>query len=80
MQCFFSHQTTRTKWAYAVFKIMSNLCSLRWLKPKPRRVSSINPFGTKILNTAIICTGRISDSNLLLKTEIESGFLILSSR
>ena len=34
---------------------------------------------SKNLNT-FFCTGRISDSNLLLKTEIDSEFLILISK
>ena len=60
-------------------KLCWNLCSIRWLKPRPRQVSSINPFGLKILNT-LFCTGEISNSNLLLKTEIDSEFLILLSK
>ena len=39
----------------------------------------IRPFGSKILNT-LFCTGRMSDSNLLLKTKINSEFLILISK
>ena len=57
-------------------KLCRNLCSFRLLKPKRRRVSCINPFGSKIFNT-LFCTGQISDSNLLLKTKIDSEFLIL---
>ena len=40
-------------------------------------MSIINPFGSKILNT-LFCTRRIRDGNLILKTEIESEFLMLS--
>ena len=58
-------------------KLCRNLCSLRWLKLRRRRVSNIYPFGSNILNT-LFCNGRISDSNLLLKTEIDLEFLILS--
>ena len=38
-----------------------------------------NPFGSKILN-GLFCTGPVSDRNQLLKTEVDSEFLILSSK
>ena len=56
---------------------MSKSMLIRWLKLRRRRVSSIYLFGSKISNT-LFCNGRISDSNLLLKTEIDLEFLVLS--
>ena len=56
-----------------------NLCSFRWLKPKRKRVNSFNPSGAK-MSRILFCTRRIKDNNLLLKIEIDSEFLTLTSR
>ena len=60
-------------------KLCQNLCLPRWLNPKRKQVKSFNPFWSKILKT-LFCTGRINNNNLLLKTEIDLEFLILSSK
>ena len=59
--------------------LCQNSCLPRWLNPKREQVKSVNPFWSKILKTPF-CTGRINNNNLLLKTEIDSEFLILSSK
>ena len=74
---YFQSPNPKNKGFMQFSKLCWNLCSLRWLKRKRRQFSSVNPFGSKILNI-LFCTGRISNSNLLLKTEINSEFLILS--
>ena len=42
-------------------------------------MKGFNPFRSKRLKT-LFCTGRINNSNLFLKTEIDSEFLILPSK
>ena len=54
------------------------LCSLRWLKPKRKRVKNFNPIGSNILYT-LLSRGRMNDNSLLLNIEIDSEFLIVSS-
>ena len=55
---------------------LEKLCSLRWLKPKRKRVKNVNPVGSNLLYT-LLSRGRMNDNSLLLN--IETEFLILSS-
>ena len=60
------------------WKLWWNLCSLRWLKPKRKRVRSFNPIGSNTLYT-LRGTEWMNDSSLLLKIAINSEFLIVTS-
>ena len=59
-------------------KLCGNLCSLRRLKPKQKRVKNFNPIGSNILHR-LLSRGRMNDNSLLLNIEIDSEFLIASS-
>ena len=76
MWCIFNFQTTRTKRIHAVLKIMLKPILMKVTKCK--RVKNFNPIGSNILYTLIL-RGWMNDSSLLLKTEIVSDFLIVSS-
>ena len=60
------------------WKLCRNLCSLRWLKPKPKRFKNFNPTGSNILNKLLL-KGRMNDRSLLLNIDSGSEFLIVSS-
>ena len=60
-------------------KLYLNLCSFKWLRLKRKRVRNLSPFWSKILYI-LLWTGRLKDNNLLLNVEIDSEFLMLSSK
>ena len=53
------------------WKLCLNLCSLRWLQPKHKRVSNFNPVGSNTLYT-LLWIGRMMDNSLLLNIARES--------
>ena len=55
------------------------ICSFRWLKPNRKRLNNFNPCGSKMLKI-LFFTGTIRDNNVIMKTEIDSEFLVLKSR
>ena len=59
MRCIFNFQTTKTQRIEAED-------SLRWLKPKRKRVKNFNPIGSNILYT-LLSRGRMNDNSLRLK-------------
>ena len=54
-------------------------CSFRWLKPRGKRVSNFNPYGSKMLKI-LFSNGRMKDNSLCLSVLIDSEFIILGSR
>ena len=75
----FRLQTTGTQRIYAVLKIMLNLCALRWLRPRRRRVRNFNPLRSEI-SYILFWNGRIKDNRLHLNKEIDCEFLMLISK
>ena len=60
------------------WKLCRNLSSLRWLKPKCKRVKNVNPIGSNTLYK-LLPRRRMNDNSLLLNIEFDSEFLIVSS-
>ena len=78
MRCIFNFQTQEHRGFMQSWKLCRNLCSLKWLKPKRKRVKNFNPIGSNILYT-LLSRGRMNDNSLLLNIETDSEFLIISS-
>ena len=57
------------------WKLCRNLCSLRCLQPKRKRVSNFNPIGSNISYT-LLWIGQMKDNSLLWNIARDSEFLI----
>ena len=66
MRCIFNFQTQEHRGFMQSWKLCRNLCSLKWLKPKRKRVKNFNPIGSNILYT-LLSRGRMNDNSLRLK-------------